>query len=123
MLQMMMGSEVTMEFQSPPVPLEMNEQGVIRISGTRVSLDSVLYWHNLGASPEAIVRKFPVLPIADVYAVIGYYLYAPEQIDAYLRESERQEAELEAEIRHRFPQEGFREKLLARRSPLIGHTE
>jgi hypothetical protein len=43
-----------------------------------------------GASPEGIVESYDALSLADVYAVISYYLLHPEPIDAYLlrRESE-----------------------------------
>jgi hypothetical protein len=38
-------------------PFTVTEQGTIRISGTRVSLDSILHHYNLGATPEQIASR------------------------------------------------------------------
>lgn len=96
------------------VPLEMTPEGVIRVEGTRVSLDSVIYYFWEGSSPESIVDKFPTLTLNNVYRVIGYYLTHREELDAYLREQERAEDRLLQEIEERFPSVGLRERLAAR---------
>jgi hypothetical protein len=41
-----------------------------------------------GATPEAIVQSYDTLRLADVYAVISYYLANPGPIDEYLRQRE-----------------------------------
>jgi hypothetical protein len=56
-----------------------------------------------------------VLHLADVYAVITYYLQHQDEVDAYLAERRRQIGEAEREITARFPNAGVRERLLARR--------
>jgi uncharacterized protein (DUF433 family) len=48
--------------------------GAYRISGTRVSLDSVVYAFLNGVSPESIQDSFPVLTLEQVYGAIAYYL-------------------------------------------------
>ncbi len=58
------------------------------IRGTRISLDSVVYAFLRGASPESIVRSFPLLTLEQVYAAITFYLAHCQKIDAYLREGE-----------------------------------
>jgi uncharacterized protein (DUF433 family) len=50
--------------------------GVMRISGTRVTLDSLLAVFNEGAIAEEIARQYPSISLGDVYQVIGYYLGA-----------------------------------------------
>ncbi|HKS29968.1 MAG TPA: DUF433 domain-containing protein [Pyrinomonadaceae bacterium] len=97
------------------VPLAMNEAGVLRITGTRVSLDSVLYSFNEGSTPEEIVYQFQTLNLADVYAVIAYYLQNRAEIDDYLEKREAERDELQKELEARFPQHGIRERLLARK--------
>ena len=79
------------------LPLTLTEDGTIRITGTRVSLDSVVHEYEQGATPEEIAISFPALRIADIYATITYYLNHREQVEEYLR---RQEVDAEA-IRHR----------------------
>ena len=63
-------------------------EGAYRISGTRVSLDSVVYtWLN-GLSPESIVDSYPVLTLEQVHGALAYYLAHQEEIDEYLRQGE-----------------------------------
>src|SRR5438128_828420 len=42
-------------------PIRVNKDGAARVGASRVSLDTVVYFHQQGATPEAIVRKFPTL--------------------------------------------------------------
>jgi len=105
-----------MEFPAPPVPLEHTPEGVIRISGTRITLDSVLYHFKHGATPETIVQKFPNLTLPVVYAVIAYYLQHRKALDAYLAESERVQDQIDDLANISDSQTGIRERLLTRRT-------
>lgn len=72
------------------VPLRTDEHGAIRIGKTRVLLELVIHAYYMGETPEGIVDSYPSLTIIDVYAVIGYYLANREEIDAYVRQPDRQ---------------------------------
>jgi len=100
-----------------PVPLHFDTRGVLRVGGTRVSLDSVIAAFHEGATPEEIVYQYDALSLADVYAVIGYYLDHTSDIDSYLaaRHTQREQLQQEIEIRH--PPHGIRQRLLVRRNP------
>jgi uncharacterized protein (DUF433 family) len=64
------------------------------VSGSRVSLESVIFAFLDGLSPETIATEcFPVLSLEQVYGAITYYLSNRQVIDAYLREID---AEFEA---------------------------
>jgi uncharacterized protein (DUF433 family) len=93
------------------VPL-VNVSGVWRISGTRVPLDSILFAFNEGAKPEEIVERFPSVALADVYAVIAYYLRNRDEVDNYLAARAAQRDEFES----RHDQSGLLDRLLARRN-------
>ncbi|MBS1787436.1 MAG: DUF433 domain-containing protein [Acidobacteria bacterium] len=95
--------------------LRQDEGGVFRIGDSRVSLDSVVYAFNEGASPEEIVWRFPTLDLVQVYSVINYYLHHQEGVDAYLQTRRQQRAQLKKEIESRFSPQGIRERLLARK--------
>ncbi len=97
-----------------PIPLAIDANGVIRIAGTRVTLDTVVDTFRTGASPEEIAQDFPVLKLDDVYAVVTYYLRHREEVETYLRDRKAQAAKLRQEIEAQVPQAGFRERLLAR---------
>ena len=60
------------------------------ITGTRVSLDSVVYAFLEGLSPESIVDSFDTLTLEEVYGAIAFYLGHRDAIDAYLKQSEAQ---------------------------------
>ncbi|MGH9935639.1 MAG: DUF433 domain-containing protein [Blastocatellia bacterium] len=107
---------MSLAVEAQTVPLRTDEQGVLRVGDTRVRLDTVITAWKQGDSPEQIVENFDVLDLADVYAVISYYLNHRAEVEKYL-EANRQEAErLRAENERRSPQAGIRERLLARRA-------
>ncbi|MEO8612688.1 MAG: DUF433 domain-containing protein [Chloroflexota bacterium] len=96
------------------IPLSADDDGVIRVGKTRVILDLVIYAIRQGATPETIVEMYPSLSLPDVYFVTGYYLQGRHEIDTYIAEREAKSVVLRQEIEKRFPQEGIRERLLAR---------
>ncbi len=63
--------------------------GVHRIGGTRVSLDSVVYAYRRGASPESIQRSFPSLTLEQVHGALAFYLSHQTEVDSYLAQGEK----------------------------------
>lgn len=94
------------------VPLTENEHGVLRITGTRVGLDSIVAAFDDGETPEQIVQNFPVLKLDDVYAVITYYLRNADQVRAYLAEQYREAESFRQRIHDEFPTNHLRERVL-----------
>jgi uncharacterized protein (DUF433 family) len=97
------------------VPLHKDEKGVIRVGGTRVTLDTVIASFVEGATAEEIGQQYPSLHLADIYYVIGYYLRHPEEIEAYLQQRKVQSNIVREENESRFDPQGVRDRLLARR--------
>jgi uncharacterized protein (DUF433 family) len=97
------------------VKLTKTEAGVIRISDTRVSLDSVIIAFNQGSAPEQILYDYDSLSLPEIYAAISYYLQHREEVDSYLSTRAKQNRELRKSNETRFGHKGLREKLLARR--------
>lgn len=97
------------------IALAMDPQGVYRVGGSRVTLDTVILAFNRGASAEEIVQDFPALQLADVYQVIGYYLKHSAEFTEYFEKRERDEKELLDAHRNEWSPKGLRERLLARR--------
>lgn len=54
------------------------------LSGSRVSLASIVMAWKEGLSPEAIRDDFPTLRLEQVYGAIAYYLANQSTIDSYL---------------------------------------
>lgn len=100
-----------------PAPLQADEDGVLRVGGTRVRLDTVIGAFNDGCSPEEILLKYPSLNLTDIYAVITYYLWHRNEVEAYLNERRGLAEQVRQDNEARFPPQGVRERLLARRAP------
>lgn len=97
-------------------PITTDRDGVVRVGGTRVTLDSVVGAFREGATAEEIVLRYPSLQLADVYATVTYYLRHRNEVDAYIaREAEAAES-ARAEAEEFFDTSSLRARLLARRS-------
>ncbi len=107
---------MSIAIQADPVPLRMDEDGAIRVGGTRMTLDLILEEHKLGASPEQIAADYDAVSLGDVYAAITYYLHHQAEIDEYLDQRRLALESLRHEIEATFPRKGRRERLLARRN-------
>ena|ERR1700680_3777664 len=55
------------------------------ITGTRVSLESVVYAFLRGSSPESIAQSFPVLSLEEVFGAVAHYLANQAEVDQDLR--------------------------------------
>jgi uncharacterized protein (DUF433 family) len=99
-----------------PLPLHLDEGGTYRVGKTRVRLDTVVFAYNHGSSAEQIVSEFPSLELADVHAVISYYLRHKPEVDAYLQQREREADELREQLEALPQNRELREKLIARLS-------
>lgn len=102
---------LTIEAQSPPLAADRN--GVIRVGGTRVTLDSLVHAFDEGHTAEEIVSHFPALKLADVYAVISYYLNNRAAVREYVRHQEGAADEIWQRIESSSDYTIFRERLLA----------
>jgi uncharacterized protein (DUF433 family) len=58
------------------------------ITGTRISLDSIVYAFKRGVAPESIQRAFPLLILEEIYGAITFYLAHEQEIEAYLAQAE-----------------------------------
>lgn len=102
-----------------PVPLTQDAHGVWRVTGSRIPLERVVEAYLDGESPESIVDAFDTLRLADVYAVIAYYLDHKEEVEEYLRQAEEEANEIQRMIDTIQPlRPGFCEELLARKARL-----
>jgi uncharacterized protein (DUF433 family) len=110
---------MALTIQTDPVPLRVDEHGVVRVGDSQVLLDVVVREFNNGADPEAIAHGYSTLNLADVYAVVAYYLRHRKAVDEYLH-ARRQEAEkLRQEIEAKQPSRvELRAKLLAGKAQL-----
>ena len=98
------------------IPLRTDSTGVIRVGGTRITLDAVVTAFCDGATTEEIVQQYPSLNLADVYHVIGYYLRRTSEVEAYLQSRKVDAEAVRKQNEARFDPHGVRARLVARRS-------
>ena len=98
------------------LPLASDEHGVVRVAGTRVTLDTIIGAYKQGRSAEEIAQDYPSVPKSAIYATIAYYLGAQEDVDAYLRARNDQAERVRAEVEQWSPATGLRQRLLERRN-------
>ena len=93
------------------IPLKTDKDGVIRVSKTRVTLDTIVGAFLEGLTAEEIAVQYPVVPLADVYSVIGYYLHQKKKVETYLKRREKFAEQVRRQNEDRFDQSGMRERL------------
>ena len=106
-----MNSADTME----RVPIRTDADGVIRVAGTRVTLDTLVAAFDAGATAEEIALQYSSVGLADVYSVITYYLRHMLEVGSYLQKRQAEAATVRAQTEREFPATGIRERLVARR--------
>ena len=67
------------------IPIYNDNDGRMRVSGTRVLLDLIVAAYQRGETPEHIVQMYTTLSLDQVYLAIGYYLRHRETVDEYIR--------------------------------------
>jgi uncharacterized protein (DUF433 family) len=102
-------------FTPERVPLYLDEHGDIRVTGSRVTLDTIVAEYESGATPQAIAQGFDTVELADVYSIIGFYLRHRPAVQQYLQTQEAKAAEAwkKAEAAG-MTRPGIREELQAR---------
>jgi uncharacterized protein (DUF433 family) len=93
------------------IPLSTDEDGVVRVAGTRVTLGCVVEMFDDGASPEQIADEYDALELDDVYAVITYYLRHQQEVQRLLLMEQKEAALAHKRVPKRFPKK-LRDKLL-----------
>jgi uncharacterized protein (DUF433 family) len=106
---------LTISVSAQPLPLRIDADQVVRVAGTRVTLDTVVAAFLEGATAEEIVRQYPSLDLADVYAIIGYYLRRRDEVEDYLRQRKEAARQVRQQNETRFEPTGVRARLLSRR--------
>ncbi|SRR6266498_3235730 len=106
----------TLQIQPLPLPLALGKDGIARVGGTRVTLDTVVRAFSRGATAEEIAQQYPSLSLSDVYATISYYLQHRDEVDQYLERRRMHAQAVKQENQKRLDQTGIRERLIARKN-------
>jgi len=111
---------VNKQFTFPDgIPLHQDSDGTIRVKGSRVTLDTLVGIFKRGDTLDGIAEGFPSLTLAQIDAVIGWYLNHQAEADEYLEERYIEAERLRREIESRPEYIAFRKKLQRRREQLL----
>ena len=89
---------MTTIIRSEMPPLREDSSGALRIGTSRVLLELVIQAFQDGATPEAIVQRYPTTTLSDVYSAIAFYLRNREWVEDYLALREDRAAEVRRRI-------------------------
>ncbi len=81
--------------------MHRDTSGTLRVGQSRVLVELVIRAFQDGATPEAIAQCYSTATLADIYAVIAYYLRHPQEIEAYLSAREQWAEEVRRRIESR----------------------
>jgi uncharacterized protein (DUF433 family) len=80
-----MENQRLLKFSATPVPVAITPEGRALVGGTRIPLETVVFCFNEGATAEEIFQRYPALTLADIYAVLGFYLNHKTEVDEFLQ--------------------------------------
>lgn len=107
---------MTLTIAQEVIPLQTDAAGVVRVAGTRVTLETVVAAFSEGATAEEMAQQYPSLNLADIYAVLGYYLRHTEEVVAYVQQRKAQAVAARKQNELRYDPSGVRGRLLSRRT-------
>src|SRR5215216_3820002 len=108
---------MSMLIQAVEVPLFDDGHGGLRVTGTRVLLERIVHAFEDGATPEGIVQSYDTLRLADVYAVLTWYLQHKMEVEEYLRTRAEEANTIRRTIEAKQPHRAqLRARLMARQA-------
>jgi uncharacterized protein (DUF433 family) len=100
-------------------PLNQDTDGAVRVTGSRITLDTLVAAFKKGATAEQIQDSFPSLSLRQIYGAIFYYLDHQADVEEYLKERQAEADAFRSEIESQAGYAEFRERLRRRRAELI----
>lgn len=97
------------------IPLVADADGVMRVRGTRVTLETILAAFGEGATAEEIAQQYPSISLADAYQVIGHYLRHSAELDPYLARRRQDIHDTRRSNESKWVPAGIRDRLFGRR--------
>jgi uncharacterized protein (DUF433 family) len=81
---------MVLEVKAEPAPIHINSEGTAYVTNSRVTLETIVFAFQNGDSAEQIADSYDVVSLADIYAVIAYYLNHQDEVDTYIKERQKQ---------------------------------
>jgi uncharacterized protein (DUF433 family) len=101
------------------VPLAQDADGTVRVTGSRVTLDTVVSAFKSGNTAEQIQDSFPSLTLSQIYGVIAWYIDHQDEAEEYLKERQTEADGIRQKIEGEPRYAEIRETIRRRRAQLI----
>jgi uncharacterized protein (DUF433 family) len=105
---------MTLMLTAESPPLSVDDKGSVRVAGSRVLLEFIVHDHEQGLTAEQIAERYTSIGLADVYAVLSYYLRHKSQVDDYVTRRNTEAAQLRSLIEKKQNKTPKKDELLAR---------
>ncbi|MCE2435893.1 MAG: DUF433 domain-containing protein [Candidatus Latescibacteria bacterium] len=69
--------------------------GILRIDGTRMTVNQIVMWYKQDYNPEEIADQYPHLTLSQVYTALAYYHANKEEVEAALITERKKADQLE----------------------------
>jgi uncharacterized protein (DUF433 family) len=79
-------------------PLNLDSEGTIRLTGSRITFDTLMAAFKKGNTAEQIQDSFPSLSLAQIYGAIAWYFDHQAEAEDYLKEREAEAEVIRQEI-------------------------
>ena len=96
------------------VPLRYDDHGVIRVTGSRITLDVLVDCLEMGDTIDGIHEGFPSISLAQIDAIIRWYLDHKAEADEYIRIGKEEAEKIRREIESRPEYIAFRKRFWSR---------
>jgi uncharacterized protein (DUF433 family) len=96
--------------------LTQDDDGTLRLQGSRVTVDALIAAYRRGDTPDQIHEGFPSLSVDEIQKAIDWYLANRNDVDNYLKDRVVQAESMRRCIESRPDQAALREMLRERRS-------
>ena len=100
------------------IPLTQDTYGTIRVTGSRITIDTLVARYLQGHAPEDIHEGFPTVSDEAIRKIIGWYLAHKPEVDEYIRARDAEGEILRREIESQPRNIALRQKLLRRKAQL-----
>ncbi len=101
------------------VPLNQEADGTVRVTGSRVTLDTIVSAFKRGNTAEQIQDSFPSLTLSQIFGVIAWYIDHQDETEEYLKERQTDTEAIRQEIENQPKYAEVRETIRRRRTQLI----
>lgn len=101
------------------VPLNQDADGTVRVTGSRVTLDTIVSAFKKGNTAEQIQDSYPSLTLSQIYGVVAWYIDHQDEAAQYLKERVAEAGVIREEIESEPKYTDFRETMRQRRAQLI----